>query len=520
MMLNPNQKRLMIPRWRSLRLTIRSRELSGSFLKKGSTSVGSLTPELTSRLEAWRRRPDLISAAELVETAIVDAQEEEAINAALSLLAHGSHAVPLVQTQAALLLSRVGMGSEIPDRIKLNAPEFRAFWRRRTRLYPQNPLGWVELALHDTIDGYIERAKRAILVALQLAPNDRHVLRSASRFFLHCNDGLRAYEVIAKSAAVNNDPWLIASEVALAQHIEINPRFYKRGVAMFDSGMLPRQLTELAGSIATTELVEGNKKKARRYFKTSMLDPNANALAQAEWAAPSFGSELYSASKLSSVEEAHEAMALHLYREGKFSDVYLACEAWMDGEPYSIRPYEFAANTANVLEDHEKADEITRRGLAKRPNAPQLLNCRAYALASRDRLGEAEAVLARIASSVPEWMHLVAEANSGMIAFRRGRHTEAIIRYQQAINGFQRLGVQLGVSASVYLCREMIRARLPEGEKLASTLRLAVKSSNDAALKKAYQGVEELLGAQAFVDQMRSELAGADTKPPSTKLLS
>ena len=509
MIINTNVKRLMIPRWRSLRLTIRSRELSYSSTKRVIGSAGKITPELQRRLENWRRSPNLVSAAELVETAIVDVQEEEAIDAARSLVKKGSEAVPLVQAQAALLLQRVGLGSEIPHHIKLQAGEFTALWRRRTRLYPQSALGWVELALSYTIDGHLDRAERALLVALQLSPNNRHVLRSASRFFLHRNDDIRAYEIIARSEATQHDPWLIASELALAEHIDRDPRFYKRGIAMFDGEMPPRQLTELAGSIATRELLEGSKKKARRYFNSSMLDPNANALAQAEWASPRFGHELFSASTLRSVEEAYEARAQHLYREGQFSDVFVECEAWMNDEPYSIRPYELSAGAANILEEHEKADELTRRGLGMRPNSPLLVNSRAYALACQNRLEEAHALLSNFPSAAPDWTHFVSEANRGLIAFRRGNLVEGLHHYQSAIDKFQKAGLgPMVLSAEIYLCREMVRLGLSEGEKMAEALRLSVKNSHDKAIKKAFQNVEEFLAARVLTSQMEHNLIG------------
>ena len=44
---------------------------------------------------------------------------------------------------------------------------------------------------------------------------------------------------------------------------------------------------------------------------------------------------------------------------GTVLDVYIECEAWMDDEPYSIRPYELSAGAANILDEHEKADEVT-----------------------------------------------------------------------------------------------------------------------------------------------------------------
>ena len=493
-------KRLMVPHWRSLRLTVRAKELSASVRASDAEKSNDITPELRDRLQKWRAAPSLVTAAELVETAIVDGQDEEAIPAARALLQEASSATPSVQTQAAFLLRRAGKGKDIPSHINLGVDPTKALWRRRTRLNPHSALGWVELALGYTIDGHLDNAQRAIVVALQLAPNNRHVLRSAARFFLHRNDALRAYDVIAKSEAVRYDPWLVATELALAEQIDRDPRFYKAGAAMLDDEMLPRQITELAGSMATKELLEGNRKKARRFFRVSMLDPNANALAQAEWATPNFGDALFSTSTLNMVEEAHEARAYYLSRDGQFSEVYAECEAWGDSEPYSIRPCELWASTANVLDDHEKAEEVTRRGLKMRANAPLLLNSRAYALAGLKRFDEAEAALNSLPSNTADWVKLVAGANRGLIAFRRGQASEGMALYQTAIDGFQKLGsAPMMLSAKIYLCREMIRHGLVEGPRMLEVLRPQVSSSNIATIKKVFKDAETFLAARKVV---------------------
>jgi tetratricopeptide (TPR) repeat protein len=271
-------------------------------------------------------------------------------------------------------------------------------------------------------------------------------------------------------------------------------------VAMMEDQMLPRQITELAGAMATRELLEGNRKKARRFFKASMLDPNANALAQAEWATPNFGDALFSASTLNAVEEAHEARAYYLSRDGQFAEVYAECEAWGFSEPYSIRPYELWAATANVLDHHEQAEEVTRRGLKLRTNAPLLLNSRTYALVGLNRLDEAEATLNRLPSDTPEWISRIADANRGLIAFHRGRPLEGVASYQAAIDGFQKLGIApMALSAKTYLCREMIRYGLPEGEKMLEVLRPSVKSSNSASLKKVFKDAETFLAARKML---------------------
>jgi hypothetical protein len=71
MTLNPLlADRHVIPRWRSLRVTVRSGELA---IPRVATEAVARNPsqELVRRLEAFRRGPDKLTAADLIETAIV-----------------------------------------------------------------------------------------------------------------------------------------------------------------------------------------------------------------------------------------------------------------------------------------------------------------------------------------------------------------------------------------------------------------------------------------------------------------
>ena len=131
---------------------------------------------------------------------------------------------------------------------------------------------------------------------------------------------------------------------------------------------------------------------------------------------------------------------------------------------------QLAASTANVLDEHEKAEEVTRRGLKLRPNAPNLPDRRAYALVGLDKLNEAEVILAKLTPDAPSWTQYIAEANRGLIAFRRGKTHEGRSRYQKAIDGFQQIGqAQMALSAKTYFCRELARLGLPDGEKMLET---------------------------------------------------
>ena len=283
--------RHVIPRWRSLGATVDSGELA---MPRNATETSTRNPskQLVRRLEAFRLRPDRFTAADVIETAIVEQLPEEAVRPARILLMLGSGAPPLLREQASRLLREVhgedeflGKTEDDPGSICRSI----ALWRLATRSYPRDPLAWVELALGYVTVGKNEFALRAMAVALQLAPNDRHVLRSASRLFLHRRDAEQAHDLLRNNAATRADPWLMAGEIALSALAERSPRFFKTGAALVaEGGMQPLHLSELASAIGTVHLKEGNR-KARKLFDISLVDPTGNSLAQAEWVNPRLG---------------------------------------------------------------------------------------------------------------------------------------------------------------------------------------------------------------------------------------
>lgn len=135
-------------------------------------------------------------------------------------------------------------------------------------------------------------------------------------------------------------------------------------------------------------------------------------------------------------------------------------------------------------------------------------------LARLGRLDEAESHLARLPSDSPEWTRLVAEANRGLIAFRRGLPTEGKALYQIAIDGFQREGQGLmALSAKVYFSREAVRFGLPEAEKMIEELRSAVKNSHLNSIKRVFKMAEDFLAARKLIGAKQAALVGeaADT---------
>ncbi len=102
------KNRDVVPRWRPVARVLAARELS--MPNKSAKAPDFKVPdELKERLVAWRKNNDVITAAELVETAIVEGMESEAETAARMLIADGSTATALVQKQASTLLGRLGV---------------------------------------------------------------------------------------------------------------------------------------------------------------------------------------------------------------------------------------------------------------------------------------------------------------------------------------------------------------------------------------------------------------------------
>ena len=134
-----NQRRI-VPRWRTLEITLQAGELRTLRKVAEKSDDGTIPPELVKRLERWRADPSLLTAGELVETAIVMGREKEAVRAAQRLLQVDGRATPLLKEQAGRLLFRAG-ASKPWFKPEVNPREAVSIWRARTRLHHRPPDG-------------------------------------------------------------------------------------------------------------------------------------------------------------------------------------------------------------------------------------------------------------------------------------------------------------------------------------------------------------------------------------------
>jgi Flp pilus assembly protein TadD len=473
------KNRDVVPRWRPAARVVAAGELSRPNVPTKTTDFG-LPKELRERLEAWRKNNNVITAAELVETAIVEGMEVEAERAARTLISSDSTATPLVKKQASTLLARlavespaVGQGVRIGD------------LRKHVHRFPSDALSWADLALGFVTIGKKNSARRAMNVALQLAPFDRHILRSAARMYLHLGDPERAHDLLKNNAATKSDPWLVAGEIALSAVAGRKPSMMKIGTAILENGdFQPLHVSELASAVGTMHLRDGNR-KARKLFRRSLLHPTGNSLAQAEWANPHLGGEIVSPRQIEQVPDSGEARSFHAYWEGDFDRLLTICEHWMDEEPFSSRPYVVASMAAITNDDIEPALKFARKGLSLEPDSAALRNHLAYALIANDEFPKASKILHQTISKHPDEYSIgFLMATMGMLTIRQGDVETGISHYQTAMSIFKRLGNQASeASAAAFLALEVARAGGPksdalikQAEELTKNLRYAPES--------------------------------------------
>jgi uncharacterized protein HemY len=133
------------------------------------------------------------------------------------------------------------------------------------------------------IAGLNDKASRAIAAALQLAPSNRFVLRSAARFFLHSGGKERALALLSNAPTIRHDPWILASEIAIADSLGKSSKHSRLAREKIGMDIAPAELTELASALGSLEAESGNHRNARRFLRQALLGANENSVAQIGW---------------------------------------------------------------------------------------------------------------------------------------------------------------------------------------------------------------------------------------------
>ena len=455
--------RRVIPRWRDFPTTAALGEL-------GSTSVGSapelIRADLAESKRLWAQFKNPYTAGDLLAAALVE-RDWEALEEAATYLLGDDVKVPAFTKDIAIHAwkwAHTRAPFPLNDERVESTPIFHhsviGAIRRSLATFPRDAIYWVELALAYTVIGKAEKARRAIVTALHLSPNDRFVLRCATRCLVHLNDPEMALAVLSHSPRTKSDSWLLAAHVSVSEIIEKSSRFHKQAKQIVSAEDIdPFHLSELNAALATAELSSGNDRRSKKLFRDALVRPTENALAQALWAKMPLVTE--TEGNLFHVPRSFEANAMALAFVERWNESLEATEKWRDDEPFSARPASlgsFIAGTAN--DDHAAAIKFAESGLVASPGDATLLNNLAFSLACSGRLDKAKQALNAISMHDAALEQKVAVvATTGLIAFREGHTAEGRAKYLEAIELAERENLTRHLpAAAIHWALEELRA--------------------------------------------------------------
>lgn len=455
-------KRRLIPKWRTSTESPVTFGTDARAVANANYLIGeSGKAAFEKAIQEFEDEPSLGTAGDALRFFAEDSFHERLQPIARFLL--GSHAskLPSGIAQKARRILGEEPGRRMPELdIARTYEELRAkqgkriaHLRRMLRSYPNNAFGWMDLARLQASVGNNTGAEKGITIALGLAPESRGTIRSAVRFFAHVGQVDRALRLLQRSRRTDADPWLLASEISVNSLLGKSSRRIKRARDILESGrFLPADTTELAGALAAEEIVRGSSRKvAKRLYSVSLVAPNDNALAQAQWAASDLG--LDSLIPESWLENRASAEAA-LYRSGKAADfetAYKKALLWHLDEPFASRPMTAASHFAALSGKFKDAVELAKFGLTIEPGNIELLNNLTFSLLRAGEIEQAIDALQTTIKTLGQDISARTIANYGFLAYVCGEVELGRRAYEAAARTFEREGrIDSGRLARIY----------------------------------------------------------------------
>lgn len=439
-------ERRLIPKWRPVATTLESPE-AGSHKDATVQLLSGDKDELEKAIAEWKEHRSPGMLGEVLSFSV----HPDLLPRVLDI---GSEAVrsgdELTSVQAALIteLSQSnGEGALIdapPQFIATDTHPFQVPMRRLRSLLrsqPDNALALLDMAQLQSAIGKTESAERSIRMALNLAPNNRTVIRTAARFYVHADKHDQAHQLVRRHQRTPGDPWLMASEIALADLAGTESGFLSKGKRFLidQRSISDAHLTELSGVIAMEEYRAGNLKRARDAQRRALLSPNDNMVAQAFEHRARFGIELETPQILNALAHSHEALVLKAWTEMSPDQVEHHAQAWHSEEPFSSRPIQLLSTLYLFQGDYTMSDRWISAGLTSDPLDRGLLTNQAFLRARAGQGAEMTSILRRLRARHLQEVEPYAKAIEGLYEYAQGRFDSGDNLYGQAVEQFLQL---------------------------------------------------------------------------------
>lgn len=480
--------RSIIPRWRLFTTTASLGELDA--IGQRRTNPFGLSA-LRETLGEWHAERTVWHAADALSTAFVLGRPELAQEPARFILEHGESS-----TIATIDLAQRVLGVEVERRHEAREHDWHDLVNTRRgslRHSPRDATRWTDLALAHTVCGNRDASLRCIRIALRLAHNNRFVLRSAVRCFIHWGDIDYAHALLKSAAGTPYDPWLLAAEVATASSKGQASTLAGRAKRLLDDASIaPRALSELATAVGSLELEHGSRRSAARFFEQALLEPTENSVAQIEWELSEKAKITVAAVTKVDVPLLFEAKAHERYNAGDWAEAVQYAHEWYNDQPFSSRPTDLAAYAAALLGQYERALEYLEISRRSNPDDVMVINNQTYFEVLQGNIENAVKLFRETKHFTIEGDDaLILQATAGLLEFRQGNIEYGRQLYQKTISQAWRKE-RIRAIATVNLAREeLIVGNVETGiQLLMEGQRLARRSENDMELQAEVAAVE------------------------------
>ncbi len=476
------KERRVIPNWRDFKRTLQLGELNQS-----NKLIKPIQLTIERSTEDWILNKNIGTAADIINSSFVSGIHNPHVSEAIQFVRlNNERTSPSLHELIKRIESSTLGSSKILNNSLLEIDvetinEFQTFinnklfhkiinkTKNRTKNEINNPIVWVELARLYAMKGNSRKAENAIITALHLAPNNRFVLRSATRFFIHEEKFDKALFYLRKAENLKYDPWLISAHIATSSIMGRFSPVIKEGRKLIDSGNFSDfDLTELASSLGTLELKTGSFKRAKGLFNKSMIMPNDNSLAQLEWVSKDDKRLQINPFSFDKVINPFEAQALEFYERGNWSGAFYNSIKWFLDMPFSKRPVILGSYIAgSLLKDKNAAITLCKVGLQANPKDPTLLNNMVYNIATSGNTEMLDFYVQQMIgldiNGLPDASKITYQATLGLVALKKGQLELGIDLYKRAIQNATNLkNDYLKNLAIVNFANELINLKLPE----------------------------------------------------------
>jgi tetratricopeptide (TPR) repeat protein len=441
-----SERSMVIPKWIELSKALDSKELSMPRIKPYQPNLSTIK-QLEEQYVDFKQDPSVYKASDLMGASFVIGDDVIARKTAEYILKLSNVQKPTIE-----LAERI-LNIEKERRADLKIDHLIAKNRLFLSKYPKSAFSWIEIARLFTIKGQYRKARKAVVVALNLAPFDRYVVRCSIRFFIHTGEFDIAWFYIKKALTNSNDPWIRALEISVADKINKGIGNIRKYIPSDLSKDKIFHFSELIESYGMLELNSGNIKKAKKNFKIAWVNPSDNVITHAEWV---IRNELPNLSETAKIDfsKSLEASSWKKFYELKISEALESIRGWELEEPYSASPYILASHiTANIGKLKESI-EFALRGLDANPNNFIVANNLCYSLINSGRIDEAEVKMKKISNQIHGDEILFYNATKGLLEFKRGNVDLGRKLYVQSIKKCAeikepRLGVQAYLNLAI-----------------------------------------------------------------------